>query len=150
MNLAHVLPQIVLLVGAAVVLVTALVLPRERQAVVAPLALVVLAATVVTQVDLLGAADQLAFDRLWALDATTGVATVVVCGATAVAVLLTPGWMATDPRHGEYHAVLLLGALGAIVMAGAADLNELVVGVTLSSVTGYVLAAFHRRPSRRA
>lgn len=145
MNLAHVLPQVVLLVGAAAVLVTALVLPRARQGLVAPLALVVLAATVATQVDLLGVGDQLAFDRLWALDATTGVATVVICSATAVAVLLTPEWMATDPRHGEYHAVLLLGALGAVVMAGAADLNELVVGVTLSSVTGYVLAAFHRR-----
>jgi len=144
-NLAHVLPQIVLLVGAAVVLVTALVLPRARQGMVAPVALVTLAATVVAQVDLLGVGDQLAFDRLWALDATTGLATIVICGATAVAVLLAPEWMATDPRQGEYHAVLLFGALGAVVMAGAADLNELVVGVTLSSVTGYVLAAFHRR-----
>ena len=145
MNLAHVLPQIVLLVGAAAVLVTALVLPRARQALVAPLALVVLAVTVATQVDLLAVGDRLTFNGLWALDATTGVATVVVCAVTAVAVLLTPEWMATDPRHGEYHAMLLLGALGAIVMAGAADLNELLVGVTLSSVTGYVLAAFHRR-----
>ena len=145
MNLAHVLPQIALLVGAAVVLVAAMALPRERQGVVAPLALVALAVTAVTQVDLLGTVDQLTFDRLWALDTATGVATVVICGSTAVAVLLTPEWMATDPRHGEYHAILLLGALGGIVMAGAADLNELVVGVSLSSVTGYVLAAFHRR-----
>lgn len=145
MNLAHVLPQIVLLVGAAVVLVTALVVPRERQWVGAPLALVALGTAAVGQWRLLGEADQLAFDRLWALDATTGMATVVVCGVTAVVVLLTPEWMATDPRHGEYHALLLLGALGAIVMAGAADLNELVVGVVLSSVTAYVLAAFHRR-----
>lgn len=145
MNLTHVLPQIVLLVGAATVLVTALVLPRAHQRAMAPLALVTLAATGVAQADLLGVGDQLTFDRLWALDATTGMATIVICGATAVAVLLTPGWMATDPRHGEYHAMLLLGALGAIIMAGAADLNELVVGVSLSSVTGYVLAAFHRR-----
>lgn len=145
MNLTHVLPQIVLLVGAALVLLAALMLPRPRQVLVAPLALLTLAATVATQVGLLGVTDQLTFDQLWALDATTVVATVVICSATAVAVLLTPEWMATDPRHGEYHAVLLLGALGAIVMVGAADLNELVVGVTLSSVTGYVLAAFHRR-----
>lgn len=145
MNLGHVLPQIVLLVGAAVVLVTALVVRRERQWVGAPLALVTLAVAATTQWRLLDQPDQLAFDRLWALDATTGLATVVICAATAVVVLLTPEWMATDPRHGEYHALLLLGALGAIVMVGAADLNELVVGVVLSSVATYVLAAFHRR-----
>ena len=145
MNLAHVLPQILLLGGAATVLVVAMVVPASRQRVVAPIALVALAATVATQVDLLDLADQLTFERLWALDATTGVATVVVCGATALVVLLAPEWLATDARRGEYHALLLLGALGGIVMAGAADLNELVAGVTLSSVTGYVLAAYHRR-----
>ena len=145
MNLAHVLPQILLLVGAATVLVVALVVPASRQRVVAPIALVALGATVATQVDLLGVADQLTFERLWALDAATGVATVVICGTTALVVLLAPEWLATDPRRGEYHALLLLGALGGIVMAGAADLNELVAGVTLSSVTGYVLAAYHRR-----
>jgi NADH-quinone oxidoreductase subunit N len=144
-NLAHVLPQIALVVGAAVVLLVVLTVPRTRQAVAAPIALATLAVTALTQLDLLGLADQLAFDRLWALDATTGVGTVVVCGITALAVMLAPEWMATDTRHGEYHVMLLLGALGAIVMIGAADLNQLVVGVTLSSVTGYVLAAYHRR-----
>lgn len=145
MNLAHVLPQIVMVVGAATSLVMAMFVPRHRQGVGAPVALVVLAVAAAAQWRLLGSPDQLTFDGLWALDATTGVATITICGATALAVLLAPEWMATDPRHGEYHSVLLLGALGAVVMAGAADLNQLVVGVTLSSVTGYVLAAYHRR-----
>lgn len=145
MTLAHVVPQIALVVGAAIVLLVVLAVPRTRQAVAAPLTLATLAVTALTQLDLLALADQLAFDRLWALDATTGVGTVVVCGITALAVMLAPEWMATDTRHGEYHVMLLLGALGAIVMIGAADLNQLVVGVTLSSVTGYVLAAYHRR-----
>lgn len=145
MNLGHVLPQLVLLVGAAVTLVTALVVPRRRQWVVVPIAVATLGGTALAQVALLTRSDQLTFEGLWALDATTGLATVLVCGVTTLAVLLAPEWLATDPRHGEYHALLLLGALGAIVMAGAADLNELVVGVTLSSVTGYVLAAYHRR-----
>jgi len=144
-NLAHVLPQIALVVGAAVVLVVVLAAPRTRQTIAAPISLATLAVTAVTQLDLLALADQLAFDRLWALDATTGVGTVVVCGITALAVMLAPEWLATDSRLGEYHVMLLLGALGAIVMIGAADLNQLVVGVTLSSVTGYVLAAYHRR-----
>lgn len=145
MNLTHVLPQIVLLVGAAVTLVTALALPRARQGVASLLALLTLGVTAGMQAWLLSRPDQLTFDRLWALDATTGVATVVICATTAVVVLLTPEWLASDARVGEYHTMLLLGALGAVVVAGATDLNQLVVGVTLSSVTGYVLAAYHRR-----
>jgi NADH-quinone oxidoreductase subunit N len=82
---------------------------------------------------------------MWALDAATGVAGIVICGAAALAVLLAPEWLATDPRHGEYYALIVLGALGAMVMAAAGDLNQLIVGVVLSSVTGYVLAAYHRR-----
>ncbi len=145
MNLAHVLPQIVLVVGAAATLVLALVVPRRQQWLGAPLALLVLAGAAAAQARLLRLPDQLTFDGLWALDPTTGVGTITICGATALAVVLAPEWMATDPRHGEYHTMLLLGAVGAVVMVGAADLNQLVVGVTLSSVTGYVLAAYHRR-----
>ncbi|MBN1239364.1 MAG: NADH-quinone oxidoreductase subunit N, partial [Gammaproteobacteria bacterium] len=49
-----------------------------------------------------------------------------------------------DRRHGEFYAVMLLGALGAMLMAGAMDTMQLVLGVLLSSVTGYTLAGFHR------
>ncbi|MBW3602789.1 MAG: NADH-quinone oxidoreductase subunit N [Actinobacteria bacterium] len=145
MRIGHVLPQIVLLVGAATTLVVALVLPRRRQSWSGAVALAALAGTAGAQLSLVATSDQLTFDLLWALDASTHVASILVCAITAVAVLLAREWMVTDPRFGEYHALLLLGALGAIVMAGAADANELVVGVTLSSVTGYTLAAYHRR-----
>src|SRR5699024_10031276 len=53
-------------------------------------------------------------------------------------------WLARDTRHGEYYAILLLSALGAMALAGAADTLQLVMGVLLSSVTGYTLAAYHR------
>src|SRR3546814_19538147 len=59
-------------------------------------------------------------------------------------VLLTPGWFHSDRRHGEYYSVLLFSALGAMALAGAADLMQLVMAVLLSSVTGYTMAAYHR------
>ncbi|MDQ3342896.1 MAG: NADH-quinone oxidoreductase subunit N, partial [Actinomycetota bacterium] len=40
--------------------------------------------------------------------------------------------------------MVLFATLGAVVLAGAADLMELVMGLLLSSVTGYVLAGYHR------
>ncbi|HEX7940618.1 MAG TPA: proton-conducting transporter membrane subunit, partial [Gemmatimonadaceae bacterium] len=64
-------------------------------------------------------------------------------------IALSVDWFATDPRHGEYYSLLLLSALGAVLLAGAADLMQLTLGVLLSSATGYVLTAYHRR-SRRA
>src|SRR3546814_1055965 len=50
----------------------------------------------------------------------------------------------SDRRHGEYYSVLLFSALGAMALAGAADLMQLVMAVLLSSVTGYTMAAYHR------
>lgn len=145
MTLSHVGPQLALLVGAGLCLVAALVLPRSRHGLLAPAALVVLGVSAAMQVDLLGEDARLTFDQLWALDPATGIAAIVICGATALVVAMSPRWFATDPRHGELYALLLLAALAAQTVAAAADLNELVVAVLFSSVTTYVLAAYHRR-----
>jgi len=59
-------------------------------------------------------------------------------------VLLSPEWMRTDRRHGEYYGLLLFAALGSVMMAAASDTMELVVGVLLSSAASYPLAAYHR------
>lgn len=52
--------------------------------------------------------------------------------------------MQTDRRHAEYYALMLFALLGVIMMASASDTMELVVGVLLSSVASYPLAAYHR------
>ncbi len=145
MQVSHVGPQLAVLVGAVVTLLVAMFTGRDRQWVNGPLALVALVVAAVLQVDLAGGPAVLAFDGLWALDRMTAVGSVTVVIATGLVVALVPGWLATDARHGEYYPMLLLGALGAMVMVAAVDLNELIVGVVLSSVTGYVLAAWHRQ-----
>jgi NADH-quinone oxidoreductase subunit N len=147
--LGHLGPQIALVIGAAVALVAALFLPRARQGWGAMVALLALAVAGVAQLLLLTRSEQTVTLRgLWALDHATGIVTLVVLAVTAVVVVQAPRWFATDTRHGEVYVLLLLGAVGATVVAGAADLNELVIGVTLSSVTGYVLAAYHRDDDR--
>ncbi len=145
MQVSHLAPQLAVLMGAVVTLLVAMFTTRQRQWVNAPLALVALVVAAVLQVDLAGGPAVLAFDGLWALDRMTAVGSITVVVATGLVVALVPGWLATDARHGEYYPMLLLGALGAMVMVAAVDLNELIVGVVLSSVTGYVLAAWHRQ-----
>lgn len=145
MPLSHVVPELCLLVGGALTLVVALFTPRRLQWICALLALASIAAAAATTARLLAEPQQLTFFGTWALDGGALWAKQIILVATAVTVGLSPEWFRSDPRHGEYYTLLLYASLGASMLAGAADLMELVVGMLLASVAAYPLAAFHRR-----
>jgi NADH-quinone oxidoreductase subunit N len=145
MPIGDVAPELVLAIGAVLVVLAASFSPRERHDLCAWLSLAVLSAAAAwTAVLHRSAAPTLTFAGTWALDAITAWATYGILGTTALIVLLSPRWFRTDRRHGEWYAILLFSALGAVLMAGAADLSELMVAVLLASVTGYTLASYHR------
>lgn len=150
MPISHVVPQMILVLGGAVIIVTTLFVPKRRQWVGAPIAVASLLGATLTQWLLLDRIAQITFQGLWALDGLTGWISILIYASTIVAVLLSPEWMRTDPRHGEYYAIMLFGAVGASIMAAATDLNELVVGLLLATVTGYVLASYHRQSAASA
>jgi NADH-quinone oxidoreductase subunit N len=136
-------PELAILLTAVAALLSAMVLPQPRHGWCAALA----AAGLVVAMALgwSGAGEtRLTFSGTYALDGATTWARIAIPGLTILCVGLGPRWLATDRRHGEFYAMLLFSALGAIAMAGAADLMQLVMAVLLSSVTGYVLAAYHR------
>lgn len=149
MPVGDVLPELVLLGGAVIVLVFALFAPRRLQAWAAVLALATLGAAAAATVALMGDPAHLTFGDTYAVDAAALWGKLIVLGVTAVVIAFSVEWFAGDPRHGEYYMLLLLSALGAALLAGAADLMELTLAVLLSSATGSVLIAYHRR-SRRA
>ena len=150
MPIGDVLPELALLVGSIVVLLYALFAPRRLQSGAALLAVVTLVVTAWLTLALGGPDQRLTFAATYAVDGTALAAKLIVLGITGIVVALSVEWFAGDPRHGEYYALLLLSALGAVMLAAAADLMELVLGVLLSSVTGYVLTAYHRRSRRSA
>ncbi len=144
MPIGDVAPEIAILLAAVTALLTASFVPRRLQWLGAPIALAgVLVATVLCAMQFSGL-PQLTFHGVWALDGASIWARLLILATTGITVALTPEWLARDARHGEYYAMLLLSALGAMVLAGAADTMQLVLGVLLSSVTGYTLAAYHR------
>lgn len=149
MPVGDVLPELALLGGSVVVLLYALFAPRRLQSGAAVLAVATLVVTAWLTLAVSGPDQRLTFAATYAVDGTAVAAKLIVLGITGIVVVLSVEWFANDPRHGEYYALLLLSALGAVMLAAAADLMELVLGVLLSSVTGYVLTAYHRR-SRRA
>lgn len=144
MPVGDVLPEIALVVAAVVTLLVAAFVPRRRQSLCAGLALAGVAAAAALSLAAAGGLPRLTFHGTWALDGATDAARLGILAFTAASIGMAPGWMAGDRRHGEFYAILLLSATGAILMAGAADTMELVVGILLSSVTGFTLAAYHR------
>lgn len=143
-----VVPELVLIVGAVVVLLAALFLPRHRQGWPAGIAVVALAATAAATAAQLGGEQTVGFFDTYAIDDAAVIARLVILAVAVLCVLLSIEWFEAEHRRGEYHALLCLAALGAMLLAGAADLMELILGVLLSSVTGYVLTAYHRASPR--
>ncbi|MBA2496110.1 MAG: NADH-quinone oxidoreductase subunit N, partial [Acidimicrobiia bacterium] len=141
-------PEIVLIVGAVVTLVYALFAPRRAQAGAAVLALLTIGVAAVASSLMLQGSQALTFFDTYAADDAAVWAKLIILAVGAVTIALSVGWFATDPRHGEYYALLLLAVLGAVALAGAADLMAIILGLLLSSATGYVLAAFHRTSAR--
>ena len=145
MTVGDVAPQIALALGAVAVLLVSLVVPRRRQTWCAAVAVAALA----TAGALIGylaitRPTRLSMSEVWALDGVTSWVSAVIVATAALVVLMSPRWFARDRRHGEWYVMVLLSSLGSTLLAGAADLSQLVVAVLLSSATGTALASFHR------
>ncbi len=145
MPVGDIAPSLTLIIGAALILLVALFVPRKKQWLCAILALITVGvATFFTLKLQITTPTKLSFSGTWALDDLTAWSTYAILGTTSLVILLSPVWFSSDRRHGEWYVILLFGALGAILLAGAADLMELMVAMLLSSVTGYTLASYHR------
>lgn len=144
-TVGHLGPELALVAGAVAVALSAVFLPRSAQWLTTPLALAAVAVSMGWSLRLATVEPALTFMGDWALDRVTTGAELTVLAVTAVTLALAHTWMRSDPRAGEHPAVVLFSAAGAMVLAGAADTMEIVVGMLLVSVTGYTMAAYHRR-----
>ncbi|RHW16367.1 NADH-quinone oxidoreductase subunit NuoN [Sphingomonas gilva] len=94
-----------------------------------------------------------AFDGLYKADAFAGFAKALIFIAAAVAIAIAPRFFARtegDDLKPEYPVLILFSAVGMGMMASAADLITLYVGLELQSLAAYVLASFMRRDTRSA
>jgi NADH-quinone oxidoreductase subunit N len=92
-----------------------------------------------------GVAPYLAFDNL------TQFVTVVVCMGTGMSALLAGGYLREHAlERGEFYALLLLSAFGAIVLAASTDLLSLFIGLETMSLGVYSMVAFRRGSPRAA
>jgi NADH-quinone oxidoreductase subunit N len=140
-NLALAYPEIILAVGALALLVLGAFMPKQTGLVATGGVAVLLAAAVASATQPFG----VAFGGGLIADAAATFAKVAIYIASAVAIPLGQPWF---ERRGvktfEFPVLILLSALGMGMMASSGDLISLYVGVELSSLALYVLAAMHR------
>lgn len=144
MPVADLSPELALLIGAVVIVMGAVFMPRSRQVWLAGIALFTLAVSLSAVLVQWPVSASLTFSDVWILDAPASIAKLIILISGGLAVMMSPDWMRSDPRHGEYYALCLFALLGAMVMAAAGDIMELLLGVLLSSAASYPLVAYHR------
>jgi NADH-quinone oxidoreductase subunit N len=135
---------LILLLGAVIALVVGIFLPRRMQTWISLLAAVVLVSAGAAAAFKLGAPPGLVFDDSFAVDAPTLWTVLALVATGLLCIGLSVPAFRNDAREAEFYALLLFSLLGAIMLAGANDVMEILLGVLLTSVGSYALVAYRR------
>ncbi|SFL91940.1 NADH-quinone oxidoreductase subunit N [Streptomyces pini] len=138
------LPEILLLLGAVAALLAGSFLPRRRQWAARAGAAAALAASLAAAVVLAPGDDRTVYAGTYALDGATDAVRVIVPAAALTVLALASGRVRGDRRETEFCVLVLLGSLGAVLLAGASDLLLLAVAYLLASIPLYALAGWGR------
>jgi NADH-quinone oxidoreductase subunit N len=138
------LPELVLLLGAAGVLLLGSFLPRQRQWIARLVTALLLVASAVAAAVALSGPDRLVFDDTFAVDGLTATARLVGALSGLLVLGILSEDVAGDRRESEQYVLLLLATLGTQVLAGSSDLIVLGVAYLLASVPLYALAGAAR------
>ncbi len=151
-NLAMTLPEVILALSAIALM---LVAAWGGQAATRLISITAVLVLVGAGIALLGPASSggAAFEGLYRADAFAAFAKVLIYAASAIAIIMAPGFFqrtSGDDLRPEYPVLILLSATGMGMMVSAADMLVLYVGLELQSLAAYVLASFMRRDARSA
>ncbi len=150
MNLAPILPEIILTIGAIVLMMVAAFMGKRGSSLCSWASVALLLGAVAT----LGGEPQHAgvlFDGQLAADGFSAFGKLIIYLCAAVAIIMAHNWFERDFEHAaEYPVLILLSAVGMSVMVSATSLVTLYVGLELQSLSAYVLASYRRTDDRSA
>ena len=145
----YLLPELVLTVGALLVLCVDLFVPRNRQTVLAAVTLLALAATAISLWPVADAHVVIA-RGLISVDHFALFFKVLFLAAAALTVLVSIRYLEIEGvRAGEFYFLILCATLGMMFMAGGIDLITLFIGLETMAISFYVLTGY-LKPSRRS
>ncbi|MGC5309893.1 NADH-quinone oxidoreductase subunit N [Micromonospora zamorensis] len=133
------LPEMLLVVGALTALLGGSFVPRHQQWKIRVLTAGVLVAVMVTAAIGMAGPARTAFDDSYIIDTATGVARILASAATLLVLMLAADEIAGTARESETCALLLFGAAGTVLLAGAHDLLVLAAGFLLATIPLYGL-----------
>ena len=150
MNLAPILPELILTVGAIVLMMVAAFLGKRGSSLCSWASVALLVGAAAT----LGGEPQHAgvlFGGQLVADGFGAFGKLVIYLCAAIAIVMAHNWFERDFEHAaEYPVLILLSAVGMSVMVSATNLVTLYVGLELQSLSAYVLASYRRTDDRSA
>jgi NADH-quinone oxidoreductase subunit N len=145
--IAPVLPELVLAVGALLLLLVGVFMKEGRSGIVAMAGIALL--VLVLGLVVFRPAEGVLFNGTFIADGFSRYMKALVVGGSAFTMLIS---LSTASENGiakfEYTILVLLATLGMMVMVSANDLMSLYVGLELQSLAAYVIAAMNRDNGR--
>ncbi|MDP1730085.1 MAG: NADH-quinone oxidoreductase subunit NuoN [Devosia sp.] len=145
--LAPAFPELVIAVGAVVLLLLGVAFKKDRTPLIASAVIVLLVG--VLMMVLFQGAEGVLFNGGFIADGFARYMKALVLGGSAFALILS---LSNATEHGlnkfEYSILVLLATLGMMMMVSANDLMSLYVGIELQSLALYVVAAMKRDDAR--
>lgn len=146
-NLQLIVPELIVTATALTLMVLAAILPADRRPLLRWLAVVGAGAALWATLAR-GPGPAVAFAGMYTRDALTDVLQATALVTTLLAVWLSSEFVERTQFAGEYYALVLVAALGAMLMAASTDLIMLFLGLETLSIPLYILAAFSRTDLR--
>jgi NADH-quinone oxidoreductase subunit N len=147
---APLLPELILSAGATILMIVAAFAGRRGAALVSWLSVALLLAATFA---LIGAPSHAGpvFDGIVTADLFGAFGKAIIFPSAAIAIIAAHGWFERGAEHASEYAVLILfSAVGMSVMVSATSLISLYVGLELTSLASYVLAAYRPTDERSA
>ncbi|MFC4376288.1 NADH-quinone oxidoreductase subunit N [Nocardia halotolerans] len=135
-------PEAALAVAAVVGLLLGSFLPRAGQWPVRVLAAAGAVTTIAMTVRVWQRDAHTLFDGSYGIDTATNTVRITVALSILLLLAMSQPETRSHPRESEFVVLLVLGGLGAVLLAGANDLLVLLTGYLLASIPLYALTAF--------
>lgn len=137
------MPEIIMLLGACVILILDLMVHRKDV-----IALITLVYASLVAYALLGASGA-TFGGMFIADGYSMFFKLIFIISLVLSVLISVRYIAVERvNFGEYYGLMLFATLGMMIMASAGDLIVLYLGLELMALSTYVLAGFIRYSTR--
>jgi NADH-quinone oxidoreductase subunit N len=144
------LPELILTIGAIVLMMAAAFSGRRASGAISWVAVILLAAATIFLVGPPSTVGPV-FGNLISDDYFAAFGKAIIFPSAAVAILMAHGWFERGTEHAnEYPVLILFAAVGMAVMVSATNLMSLYVGLELQSLAAYVLASYRRMDDRSA